>query len=53
MKVMVIDVDDHDRVKLSRRRAMEELGLEDDLVSADEGESRTPGARRASAGRAR
>ena len=36
MKVMVIDVDDHDRVKLSRRRALEELGLEDDLVSADE-----------------
>ncbi len=38
MKVMVIDVDEHDRVKLSRRRAMEELGLEDDLVSADNGE---------------
>ena len=31
LKVMVIGVDDHDRVKLSRRRAMEELGLEDDL----------------------
>ncbi len=38
MKVMVIDVDDHDRVKLSRRRAMEELGLEDNLVSSDDGE---------------
>jgi len=37
MKVVVIDVDDHDRVKLSRRRAMEELGLEDDLVSSGEG----------------
>ena len=34
MKVLVIDVDDHDRVKLSRRRALEELGLEDDLVPA-------------------
>jgi polyribonucleotide nucleotidyltransferase len=31
MKVLVIDIDDHDRVKLSRRRAMEELGLKDDL----------------------
>ena len=31
MKVVVIGVDDHDRVKLSRRRAMEELGLKDDL----------------------
>lgn len=38
MKVMVIDVDDHDRVKLSRRRAMEELGLKDDLVPAEAGE---------------
>ena len=38
MKVMVIDVDDHDRVKLSRRRAMEELGLKDDLVPAESGE---------------
>ncbi len=37
MKVLVIDVDDHDRVKLSRRRALEELGLEDDLVPAGEG----------------
>jgi polyribonucleotide nucleotidyltransferase len=36
MKVLVIDVDDHDRVKLSRRRALEELGLEDDLVAAGE-----------------
>ena len=34
MKVLVIDVDDNDRVKLSRRRALEELGLEDDLVPA-------------------
>ncbi len=38
MKVMVIDVDEHDRVKLSRRRALEELGLEDDMVSSDDGE---------------
>jgi polyribonucleotide nucleotidyltransferase len=34
MKVLVIDVDDHDRVKLSRRRALEELGLPDELASA-------------------
>ncbi len=38
MKVMVIDVDEHDRVKLSRRRALEELGLEDDMVSSGDGE---------------
>ncbi len=43
MKVLVIDVDDHDRVKLSRRRALEELNLEDDLVPAGEpGEERPP-----------
>ncbi|MFV1966315.1 MAG: polyribonucleotide nucleotidyltransferase [Pirellulaceae bacterium] len=35
MKVLVIDVDDHDRVKLSRRRAMEELGLSDELASVE------------------
>ncbi len=35
MKVKVIDVDDHDRVKLSRRRAMEELGLEDPAAEGD------------------
>jgi polyribonucleotide nucleotidyltransferase len=34
MKVLVIDVDEHDRVKLSRRRALEELGEEDDLAAA-------------------
>lgn len=33
MKVLVIDVDEHDRVKLSRRRALEELGEEDELAS--------------------
>lgn len=41
MKVLVIDIDDHDRVKLSRRRAMEELGIKDDLpprAPRDEGE---------------
>jgi polyribonucleotide nucleotidyltransferase len=37
MKVLVIDVDDHDRVKLSRRRALEELGLPDELATADVG----------------
>ncbi len=36
MKVLVIDIDDHDRVKLSRRRALEELGLEDELAGASE-----------------
>ena len=33
MKVLVIDIDDHDRVKLSRRRALEELGIEDELAA--------------------
>ena len=36
MKVLVIDVDEHDRVKLSRRRALEELGEEDELAAAAE-----------------
>ena len=35
MKVLVIDVDEHDRVKLSRRRALEELGIEDEMASDD------------------
>ncbi len=34
MKVIVIDIDDHDRVKLSRRRALEELGIEDELAES-------------------
>ncbi len=34
MKVLVIDVDGTDRVKLSRRRALEELGLEDEFALA-------------------
>ncbi len=34
MKVLVIDVDEHDRVKLSRRRALEELGIEDTVVAS-------------------
>ncbi|SMP61175.1 polyribonucleotide nucleotidyltransferase [Neorhodopirellula lusitana] len=38
MKVLVIDVDEHDRVKLSRRRALEELGVEDPLAAELEGE---------------
>lgn len=42
MKVLVIDVDEHDRVKLSRRRALEELGIQDDLPTAPEGEGRPP-----------
>ncbi|MDG2222017.1 MAG: polyribonucleotide nucleotidyltransferase [Rubripirellula sp.] len=36
MKVLVIDVDEHDRVKLSRRRALEELGEEDEMAAAIE-----------------
>ena len=36
MKVLVIDVDEHDRVKLSRRRALEELGEEDEMAAATE-----------------
>ena len=33
MKVIVIDVDEHDRVKLSRRKALEQLGLPDELAA--------------------
>lgn len=44
MKVLVIDVDEHDRVKLSRRRALEELGLEDPLAAElEEGEGGSEG----------
>jgi len=32
MKVLVIDVDEHDRVKLSRKRAHEELGISDEMA---------------------
>jgi polyribonucleotide nucleotidyltransferase len=49
MKVLVIDVDEHDRVKLSRRRALEELGLEDEMAAlvdaAGEGGERSRGDR--------
>ena len=38
MKVLVIDVDDHDRVKLTRRGALEQLGLEDEFASEENGE---------------
>lgn len=31
MKVLVIGIDEQDRVKLSRKRALEELGIEDDV----------------------
>jgi polyribonucleotide nucleotidyltransferase len=34
MKVKVIDIDNQDRVKLSRRAALEELGLEDEFAHA-------------------
>lgn len=33
MKVLVIDVDEHDRVKLSRKRAHEELGIADEMAA--------------------
>ncbi|MBX3423174.1 MAG: polyribonucleotide nucleotidyltransferase [Pirellulaceae bacterium] len=36
MKVIVIDIDEQDRVKLSRRRALEELGLPDELAGSAE-----------------
>ncbi len=49
MKVLVIDVDDHDRVKLSRRKALEELGLKDELVTEEgEGEGESGGGERSS-----
>ncbi len=38
MKVIVIDIDEQDRVKLSRRRALEELGIEDEFATASEDE---------------
>lgn len=38
MKVIVIDIDDQDRVKLSRRRALEELGIEDEFATEEEGD---------------
>ncbi len=37
MQVMVIEVDGQDRVKLSRKRALEELGLEDEFAAEEEG----------------
>jgi polyribonucleotide nucleotidyltransferase len=44
MKVLVIDVDEHDRVKLSRKRAHEELGIPDEMaaVGAEAGGDRPP-----------
>ncbi|MFP6577007.1 MAG: S1 RNA-binding domain-containing protein, partial [Pirellulaceae bacterium] len=35
MKVLVVSVDEHDRVKLSRRQALEQLGLEDEMVTEE------------------
>ena len=45
MKVLVIEVDDHDRVKLSRRRALEELGLPDEVSERPEGSEEGSGSR--------
>jgi polyribonucleotide nucleotidyltransferase len=42
MKVLVIDVDEHDRVKLSRKRAHEELGLPDEMASVPGGGEEGP-----------
>ncbi len=44
MKVLVIDVDEHDRVKLSRKRAHEELGIPDEMAAQlpPEGGERPP-----------
>ena len=39
MKVLVIDIDSTDRVKLSRRRALEELGLEDEFAAPPESDN--------------
>ena len=33
MKVLVIDVDEHDRVKLSRKRLMKSSALPDEMAS--------------------
>jgi polyribonucleotide nucleotidyltransferase len=40
MKVFVLDIDEHDRVKLSRKRAMQELGLPDEKFENAGGSSR-------------
>ncbi|TWT50330.1 Polyribonucleotide nucleotidyltransferase [Rubripirellula amarantea] len=50
MKVLVIDVDEHDRVKLSRRRALEELGEEDELAALVEAGAPAGGGERSSGG---
>ncbi len=42
MKVLVIDVDEHDRVKLSRKRAHEELGIPDEMAGVEGGGDRPP-----------
>ena len=38
MKVLVLDVDGQDKVKLSRRAALEELGLEDEYAAQEDGD---------------
>jgi len=54
MKVKCIGVDDHDRVKLSRRAALEELGEEDDWGGQESsGDSKGSGGDRRSGGRER
>jgi polyribonucleotide nucleotidyltransferase len=46
MKVIVIDIDEQDRVKLSRRRALEELGIEDEFANQEAGDDRPERAER-------
>jgi polyribonucleotide nucleotidyltransferase len=46
MKVIVIDIDEHDRVKLSRRRALEQLGIADTVPAGEEREREPRGERR-------
>ena len=52
MQVLVMGVDEHDRVKLSRRKALEELGIEDPKAQEGDGE-RPERSERSSGGRDR
>lgn len=56
MKVIVIDIDEHDRVKLSRRRALEQLGIADTFSGGEQregGREREPRGERRPQGRGR
>jgi polyribonucleotide nucleotidyltransferase len=43
MQVLVIGIDDQDRIKLSRRAALKELGVEDELAAATADNARADG----------